>query len=225
MTAQWRRFPAVLHFAVGLVGALVYWIAAELWPTSIAVVLAMLATVLSSASLAWLASPGGRSDPGAGSDSDSGQRSGSGSGLGLSARSVGVYAMFFLLIKYNALMALSAARSPFLLPEHLTLGWIMVSGHAASRALVVSVMATHPPAVDRVGTVELGVALVLGLAPAAMLGIPGLIGLAAAIAARQALCAFVLPRFTAPLPERLDFTQQLTEICFYLGALASWKYV
>jgi hypothetical protein len=133
--------------------------------------------------------------------------------------------MFFLLIKYNALMALSSARSPLLLPEHLTLGWIMVSGHAASRALVVSVMATHPPVGGRVGTVELGVSLLLGLAPAALLGIPGLIGLAAAIAARQGLSALGVPRITAPLPQRLDFTQQVTEICFYLGALAAWKYV
>jgi hypothetical protein len=25
--------------------------------------------------------------------------------------------------------------------------------------------------------------------------------------------------------ERLDITQQLTELCFYLGALAAWRYV
>jgi cobalamin synthase len=232
MSAEWRRLAASLNFAVGLAGAGVYWLAAQLWPTSIAVVLAMLATVLCTAGLNHLALTGARAERGLGDDTEtrvalesgpgslSGQRSGRDLGSGSDA-----YSMFLVLIKYNALMALSSARSPLALPEHLTLGWIMISGHAASRALVVSVMATHAPAGSRVGAVELGVSLLLGLAPAALLGIPGLIGLAAAIAARQGLCAYVLPRITAPLPERLDFTQRLTEICFYLGALAAWKYV
>jgi adenosylcobinamide-GDP ribazoletransferase len=209
MSLGWRRLLAALHFFVGLAGAGAYWLAAQLWPTSIAVVLAMLATVLGSAALTRLASPG--------------TRGGLGMGMGIGG-GINVYTLFFVLIKYNALMALSASRLPIVLPEHLTLGWILVSGHAASRAMVVSVIATNAPT-ERVSAVDLGVALSLGLLPAALLGIPGLIGLAAAIAARQGLCAFVLPALTAPLPERLDFTQQLTEICFYLGALATWKYV
>ena len=65
MNTPWSLFVAALHFGtrgsvppraaarlvplagivVGAVGAGVYWLGAQLWPTSIAVVLAMLATV------------------------------------------------------------------------------------------------------------------------------------------------------------------------------------
>jgi adenosylcobinamide-GDP ribazoletransferase len=220
MSPQWRLFTAALRFAmrgfgsaggavddrlpheaarlfplagiaVGLVGAGVYWLAAQLWPTSVAVALSMLATT-----------PGARASGGG-----------------------GLYWVFSLLIKYNALMALSAANVPFSLPEHFALGLIMVAGHGASRALAVSVMATHAPAAGRMTATDLSLALILGLAPATLLGIPGLVGLAAAIAMRLGLSAYVSPKFTSDLPARLDVTQQLTEICFYLGALATWKYV
>jgi hypothetical protein len=30
---------------------------------------------------------------------------------------------------------------------------------------------------------------------------------------------------TLEVAARLDITRQLTEICFYLGALATWKYI
>jgi len=191
------RYLPLLGILVGAIGGGIYWLAAQLWPTSVAVVLAMLATVLTAAS--------------------SSQSSAKGPGP--------IYWVFVLLIKYSALMALSAARAPFPLPENLTLGLIMVAGHATSRALLVSVMATHARAATRVTATDLGVALGLGLAPAALLGIPGLIGLAAAIVMRLVLGAYAFPKLTGEFPERLDVTQQLTETCFYLGALATWKYV
>jgi len=102
----------------------------------------------------------------------------------------------------------------------------MVAGQAASRALVVSVMATNLPAALRITTPDLTVALILGLAPATLLGIPGLIGLAAAIAMRLGQTASIFrERALPPFAERLDLTQQLTEMSFYLGALATWKYI
>jgi ABC-type sugar transport system ATPase subunit len=91
----------------------------------------------------------------------------------------------------------------------------------ASRALVVSVMGSQP----RVAAMDLSIALCLGLAPAAFLGIPGLVGLAAAIATRLILTAFVLPQLPADPRARTGITQQFTEIGLYLGALAAWRYI
>jgi hypothetical protein len=63
------------------------------------------------------------------------------------------------------------------------------------------------------------------LAPAALLGIPGLIGLVSAIVVRLLLTAPILPKLKSGFRRRLDVTQRLTEAAFYLGALATWKYV
>ena len=48
-----------------------------------------------------------------------------------------------LLVKYNALMALSAAKLPFAAPPNVPLALIMICGYAASFALLVSVMAAR----------------------------------------------------------------------------------
>jgi cobalamin synthase len=193
MSAQWRRwetaprFMPLLGALIGALGGAVYWLGAQIWPTSIAVVLSMLATAL-------LLTPSARTT--------------TGPNLGF---------VFAVLVKYNALMALSAANLPFALPANLALPLIMIAGHAASRALVVS---SKP-----VSHGDLGIALAIGFAPAMLLGLPGLIGLVAAIAARFAFIAYA-SRNRAPVsPAVLDMTQQLTEVCFYLGALATWAYV
>jgi adenosylcobinamide-GDP ribazoletransferase len=205
------RFVPLVGIGVGLVGAGTYWLGAEVWPTSVAVVVSMLATVLATANFRQYSPP---KDPASAATLD--VRGGS---LGA------LYWVFVLLIKYNALMALSAASVPVSLPTYLTLGLIMVAGQAASRALVVSVMATDTPAVMRVTTNDLTVALMVGLAPAALLGIPGLVGLVAAIMMRLGLTAVILRGLGFGFRERLDITQQLTEVSFYLGALAAWKYI
>ena len=64
----------------------------------------------------------------------------------------------------------------------------------------------------------------LGFAPAALLGIPGLMGLAAAIIMRIGLAAYV-KRGSSTSRSLLNTVQQSTEVCFYLGALATWKYI
>jgi hypothetical protein len=125
--------------------------------------------------------------------------------------------VFAVLVKYNALMALSAANLPFALPANLALGLIMIAGHACSRALVVaSRPASHA---------DLGVALAIGFAPAALIGIPGLIGLVAAIAARMVFIAYVRRNRPGVTDADIGMTQQLAELCFYLGALASWAFI
>lgn len=190
------RFVPLVGIGLGLVAATVYWLAAQIWPTSVAVVLAMLSTTL-------LTLNGEESQP----------------------RLGGAYWVIVVLIKYNALMALSAAYLPLVLPAYFALGLIMVAAQAASRGLVISIMATDSPALLHVTNLGMVTVLLFGLAPAALLGIPGLIGLVAAILARLALGLPLLRPLRLDTSERLDIVQQISELSFYLGALASWKYV
>jgi adenosylcobinamide-GDP ribazoletransferase len=209
MNGQWRqwktapRFMPLLGAAVGAVGGAVYWLAALIWPASIAVILSMLATALLFV--------------GTGSGTGLDTRSGAAPALQGAARS-SPGLVFFVLVKFNALMALSAASLPFPLPANLTLGVIMIAGQAASRALVVSVAKSASHA-------DLGIALAIGFAPAALIGIPGLIGLATATVMRLAFVTWSRRRRPLVAHAQLDALQQTTEICFYLGALASWPYI
>jgi adenosylcobinamide-GDP ribazoletransferase len=202
MSTQWRhrvtapRFTPLLGVFVGAIGGGVYWLAAQLWPTSVAVILSMLATTLLS----------------------------TGASAGAGAGSVGL--VFAILVKYNALMALSAANVPFALPANFALGLIMIAGQASSRALLVSVPAspTHP-ASKPVSLADIGIALAIGFAPAALIGLPGLVGLAGAILARIVFVAYLRRRRPPFSAADVDGTQQLTETCFYLSALAAWTYI
>lgn len=189
---------------IGAAAGGVYWLGAQIWPASIAVVLSMLAAAVLSAAAADTRAPGLGT-------------------LGL---------VFALLVKYNALMALSAANLPYRVPANLALGLIMIAGHACSRALVVSVLASPVRAASNVRAAsksaslgDLALALAIGFTPAALIGMPGLIGLAAAIVARIAGVAYLRARRPALAAAELDATQQLTEVCFYLGALAAWAYI
>lgn len=181
------RFLPLAGMALGLLGGFVYWLAVEIWPASVALMLSLLATALATGEI----------------------------------RQRGAVWILVLLIKYNALMALSAAHVPIPLPDDAALGFVMMAGHAASRALEVSVMVNRPRGADA----DLSIALCLGLAPAAFLGIPGLVGLAAAITTRMVLTSLFLPKLTAEPRARLATTQQFTEIGLYLGALAAWRYI
>jgi adenosylcobinamide-GDP ribazoletransferase len=206
------RFAPVVGVLVGAVGAGVYWLAAQVWPTSVGVILSMLATVLITGGIH---ERGFSREPAPGAETAVPR-----------AVSVGALGMLFaFLIKYNALMALSAANLAFPLPAFLALGVIMISGHAASRALAVSAIASHAQASSRMSNGDVALALGLGFAPATLLGIPGLMGLSAAIVARIAFAAYVKRRFNSTSVDSLDATQQITEICFYLGALATWAYI
>jgi cobalamin synthase len=202
------RFLPLAGMVIGAVGGAAYWIGAQFWPASIAVVLSMLAMALLAAR----------------SDAPWGAQTGSLGVLGF---------VFAVLIKYNALMGLSTASLPFAVPPNLALGIIMVAGNAASRALAVS-MKPAPYG-------GLVIALMLGFAPAALIGVPGLSGLVAAILGRIAYGAYV--RRNRPAADAgvgtaadagvgtgaaaggPDITQQLTEACFYLGALATRAYI
>jgi hypothetical protein len=148
---------------------------------------------------------------------------GAGADAGVRTANIGLAAFVFaVLVKFNALMALSGANLPYHLPANLALGLIMIAGHAGSRALVVSVLAT---ATQPVSHGDLGIALAMGFAPAALIGLPGLFGLVAAIVARIVFIACVKRKRPTITTAQLDMTQQLTEVCFYLGALATRAYI
>ena len=190
------RLLPLAGIVLGVGGGAIYWLGSQLFPTSVAVILALFALSM----LEFRAA-------------------------GIGAR----FSIFIVLIQYNALMALSAAHVPMALPPYLTLGLIMVAGQAASRALVVSVMATDSltgtaSTHSRPTITDLTVALVIGFAPALLLGIPGLVGLVSAILIRLLLTAALLPRVDCARA-RLDIAQRLSEVSFNLGALATWKYI
>lgn len=242
MIAQWRLFLTALHFftrisvsgpahadiarpssaarfvpligvLVGALGGGVYWIAAQLWPTNVAVILSMLTTAQITGRI--------RDDAFAFRERQTPETSADAHAAGMAAMSL----VFVLFIKYNALMALSAAYLGFPLPANIALGLIMICGHAASRALVVSVIATRTQnSAASVSNGDLGLALGLGFAPALLLGIPGLVGLVAAIVMRIGFASYIKRKIESAPGGTLDTAQQLTEISFYLGALATWTY-
>jgi adenosylcobinamide-GDP ribazoletransferase len=191
-------FAPLIGILIGALGGAIYWLAVQVWPSSVAVILSMSATALLTTELRGL--PATRRDL--------------------------VGWVLCLLIKYNALMALSAAKLPFAAPPNAAPALIMICGYAASFALLVSVMATRAEkSAPKIGHGPLSLALLIGFAPAALLGIPGLIGLTAAIVAGMGFIAFFKYKRISASGERLDATQLVTEACFYLGALATWKYV
>jgi hypothetical protein len=184
---------------IGALGGAVYWLAAQLWPANVAVILAMAATGLLAGQIRVAASPD---------------------------RIDWLSGLFFLLIKYNALMALSAAKLPFAVPANLTLGFIMICGYAASYALLVLGVAARPEKTAvKLSAADLCLALLIGFAPAALLGIPGLTGLAAAILVSLGFVAFLKVKRSAGSRDLLDMGQPLAEASFYLGALASWRFI
>jgi adenosylcobinamide-GDP ribazoletransferase len=192
------QFAPLLGILIGILGGAVYWLAVQIWPSSVAVILSMAVTAVLTTEF--------RSMPAA--------------RLDLLSR------VLCLLIKYNALMALSAAKLPFAVPANVPLALIIICGYAASFALLVSVIATRPEkSAPKIGHGALIFALLIGFAPAVLLGIPGLTGLAAAIVAGLGVIAFLKYRRISGSGDTLDLAQLLTEACFYLGALATWRYV
>ena len=192
------QFAPLMGILIGALGGAIYWLAVQIWPSSVAVILSMSATALLTTEFRAL--PATRLD--------------------LLGR------VLCLLIKFNALMALSAAKLPFAAPPNVALALIMIAGYAASFALLVSVMAVRADkSAPKVAAGPLCLALLIGFAPAAFLGIPGLIGLAAALIVGLGFIAFFKYKKISASGDRLEATQLVTEVCFYLGALATWRYV
>jgi cobalamin synthase len=185
------RLAPLAGALIGALGGAVYWLGAQVWPANVALILAMAATSLLAFRIRGTAPA---------------------PGTGLLSW------LFFVLIKYNTLMALSSAQLPFAVPANLTLGFIMICGYAASYALPVLGAAARPkkPA-KNLSALDLCLALLIGFAPAAFMGIPGLTGLAAALIVSMGFVAFA--------GDTPDLRQPLAEVGFYLGALASWRFI
>lgn len=197
---QWMsamRVPAGL--AVGAVAGGGYWLAAQLWPSSVAVVLSILASALLTGELRAVAA---------------------------ASRLDVLGQVFYVLIKYNILMALSAAKLPFAAPPNTALWLIMICGYGASRASSVCVMPSRTgPDAAPLSYPDRALALLLGFAPALLLGLPGLIGLAAAVLSVIGLIWYSkVSGESAPHAGDVP-APPLAELCFYLGAQASWSYV
>lgn len=197
------KFAPLVGGLIGLAGGLIYWLALQVWPASVAVILAMAATTLLSSSF--------------GADRDI-------AALPLN-RADGSIQLLYLLVKYSTLMALTAAKLPFAAPAEATLGLVMICGYAASGALMVSVWTITPGQPAKLTNTDLGFTLLMGFALAALLGIPGLTGLVAAIIVSFAVTVYLKITGAVLTAQRLELTQQLTETAFYLGALATWSYV
>jgi adenosylcobinamide-GDP ribazoletransferase len=200
------RFAPLVGALIGLTGGAVYWVSLQVWPSSVAVILAMAVTTLAGVAAGSAGPFGGAQN------------------LLPSTRSDVWIQTLYLMIKYSTLMALSAAKLPFAAPPEAALGLIMICGLAASGALVVATL-NVAPAAAKLSHTDLGLTLLMGFAPAVLLGIPGLTGLTAAIVASLAFTVYLKTSGAAPLAQRVSVTQQLTEVAFYLGALATWSYV
>jgi adenosylcobinamide-GDP ribazoletransferase len=193
------KFAPLVGLFIGAVAGLVYWLAAQLWPANIALVLSMLSSALLTNEVRNTA--------------------------GMN-RSEVLSQVFYLLLKYNALMALSAAKLPFAAIPNVALPLIVICAYGASRALFVSIVASLPhKAAPRISHYDLALALLIGLAPSVLLGVPGLVGLAVAIVSSIGIGSYLKSMHGLHRAGALMAGPVLAELAFYLGAQASWSYV
>jgi adenosylcobinamide-GDP ribazoletransferase len=211
-----RYFPLV-GILVGAVGALVFWISDILLPLEVALLLSMASTIL----LTGAFHEDGLADAvdGLGGGWSREQvltimvdsRIGSYGAIGL---------VMVLLTKYQALSYQTAA----LIPASL------VAGHALSRLCAVLVMYTQryvkvegksKPLATQLNITELIIATFFGLAPMAFLEIKFLAALVPVSMVWLWFSAKIKSRIGGYTGDCLGAMQQLTEIAFYVGLLAS----
>lgn len=129
-----------------------------------------------------------------------------------------------LLIKIAALNAL---------PFTLVL-FVLIAGHAFSRACAVSLLfvsnyvgsaeqSRARPVAQRMSGGELLVAAIIGVIPLLWCGMHGIVGALSAVFVLIVLARWVIRRLGGFTGDTLGAAQQLTEIAFYLGVLASWN--
>lgn len=208
-----RWFPAV-GILVGAAGALVYALVAP-WSTP------WLALALAFTATAWLT--GAFHEDGLADAVD---------GLGggytreralaiMKDSRIGTYGALALVlcfaVKISALAAMPSAAP-----------WALIAGHAVSRWLAVTVIATQDyvrdddtarakPLAHAIGGGGLAVATVCGLLPLVLAGPAAVVGLAAAAGARWRLGAWFRRRLGGYTGDCLGATQQVCEAAFYVG--------
>jgi adenosylcobinamide-GDP ribazoletransferase len=193
------KFAPLVGLFIGAIGAAAYWLGAQLWPSSIALVFCLLAGALLTNDF--------------------------GDAGGMSRLEV-LSQLFYVILKYNVLMALTAAKLPFAAPPNSALPLIVLCACGASRALFVSILASLPQkAAPRILNRDLGWVLLMGLSPSVLLGIPGLVGLAVAIVSSIGVGSYLKSMHGLQRGGALRAAPALAELAFYLGAQASWSYV
>lgn len=211
------RFFPLVGILVGAVGALVFWLADILLPVEIAVLLSMAATIL----LTGAFHEDGLADSidGLGGGWSKEQvltimvdsRIGSYGAIGL---------VLALLTKYQALSYQATA----LIPASI------VAGHAVSRLCAVLVMFTQSyvktegkskPLATQLNVTELIIATFFGLLPMAFLATKFLAALIPVVIVWLWFSVKIKSRIGGYTGDCLGAMQQLTEIAFYLGLLAS----
>lgn len=211
------RFFPLIGILVGLVGAAVFWFGNKLLPIEIAVLLSMVATVL----LTGAFHEDGLADAidGLGGGWTKEQvlaimvdsRIGSYGAIGL---------VLALLTKYQALSYQTAT----LIPASI------IAGHAISRLCAVLVMATQSyvktegkskPLATQLSLVELVMATFFGLLPLTFLAVKYLLALLPVVIVWLWFSIKIKRRIGGYTGDCLGAMQQLTEIAFYVGLLAS----
>lgn len=114
--------------------------------------------------------------------------------------------------------------------------FVLIAGHAFSRACAVSLLfasnyvgstehSRARPVAQQMSGGELLLAAVIGTAPLYWCGIPAIAGAASALLVLFVLARWFIRRLGGFTGDTLGAAQQLTEIAFYLGVLASWKFI
>lgn len=127
-----------------------------------------------------------------------------------------------------ALVLCTAVKLSALAATPAAVPWALIAGHAVSRWLAVTIIASHDyvrdddtarakPLAHAIGGPGLAVATVCGLLPLALVGPAALVGLAAAALARWRLAALFERRLGGYTGDCLGATQQVCEAAFYVG--------
>jgi adenosylcobinamide-GDP ribazoletransferase len=219
-----RYFPLV-GILVGALGAVITLAAAQAWPTGIAVLVGMAATLLSTGAFHEDGLADSIDGFGGGWTREDALRIMKDSRIG-SYGAIGIGLV--LLIKFEALRNLGGV-SPW-----LTFGAAIVAGHSVSRLASTTLIYTldyarddasakSKPLATRMGRGELVLAALAGLAPCALL--PWLkvaVALALVAVVTWLAARYFVKRLGGYTGDCLGAAQQLTEIAFYLGLLCSF---
>lgn len=215
------RYFSLVGVLVGGVGALTFWTTSLILPAPLPAILSTAATVLLTGAL---------HEDGLADTFD---------GLGGGATrertleimkdprigTFGVLALVLtLLIKIAALNVMPVAIAPFAL----------IAGHAFSRACAISLLfvsnyvgspeqSRARPVARTMSSGEFFVATVVGVVPMLGCGIYGIVAGLVALPVWLTLTHWFNRRLGGFTGDTLGATQQLTEIAFYVGVLASWK--
>jgi len=211
------RFLSLVGILVGAFGALVFWLCNKLLPLEIAVLLSMAATILLTGAFHEDGLADAADGLGGGWSKEQvltimlDSRLGSYGAVGL---------VLVLLTKYQVLSYHAAASIPA----------AMIAGHALSRWCAVLVMFTQnyvkvegksKPLATRLNRSELTIATFFGLLPMMFLEMKHLVALTPVIIVWLWFSAKIKARIGGYTGDCLGAMQQLTEVAFYIGLLAS----